>query len=119
MVNPHNTVLLGFDDTIANIALPSIQNELSVSPTTLPSIVNAYILALGGLLVFGRRLGDIIRQRRILHLGRQTARTEKKIPPSWKFADLVITPGLRVSCFRRCVMPAAVTWRLIRPSCRR
>ena len=31
------------DDTIANIALPSIQEEMSVPTLTLPWIINAYI----------------------------------------------------------------------------
>jgi MFS family permease len=52
--------MLVLDDTIANIALPSIQREMAVSAATLPWIINAYILAFGGLLLFGGRVGDLI-----------------------------------------------------------
>ena len=34
-------LMLVLDDTIANIALPSIQRELGVSAATLPWIINA------------------------------------------------------------------------------
>src|SRR5829696_3252953 len=46
-------LMLVLDDTIANIALPSIQRELGVSASTLPWIVNTYVLVFGAL--FGRR----------------------------------------------------------------
>ena len=40
-------LMLVLDDTIANIALPSIQRELDVSAATLPWIINAYVLIFG------------------------------------------------------------------------
>lgn len=57
------------DDTIANIALPSIQRDFGVSAATLPWIVSAYVLAFGGLLLFGGRLGDLYGRRRMLRIG--------------------------------------------------
>ncbi len=61
--------MLVLDDTIANIALPSIQRDLSVSSATLPWIINAYILAFGGLLLFGGRVGDLFGRRRVFRVG--------------------------------------------------
>lgn len=40
---------------------------------------------------------------------RQIARIDRKIPPSWTLADMVIMTGLHGILFRRCVMPAAPT----------
>ena len=57
-------LMLVLDDTIANIALPSIQRELAVPTSTLPWIINAYLLAFGGLLLFGGRVGDLYGRRR-------------------------------------------------------
>jgi MFS family permease len=57
------------DDAIANIALPSIQRDLGVSAATLPWIAIAYVLAFGGLLLFGGRLGDLYGRRRMLRIG--------------------------------------------------
>jgi EmrB/QacA subfamily drug resistance transporter len=57
------------DDTIANIALPSIQRDLDVSAAILPWIVSSYVLAFGGLLLFGGRVGDLYGRRRVLRIG--------------------------------------------------
>ncbi|WP_220463968.1 MFS transporter [Adhaeribacter radiodurans] len=57
------------DDTIANIALPSIQREMNVSSLTLLWVINAYILAFGGLLLFGGRVGDLYGRRKVLRVG--------------------------------------------------
>ena len=57
------------DDTITNIALPTLQNDLGISAANLPWVINAYILAFGGLLLFGGRLGDLYGRRRMLQVG--------------------------------------------------
>ena len=62
-------LMLVLDDTVANIALPSIQRELAVSASALPWIINAYVLAFGGLLLFGGRVGDLFGRRRVLRAG--------------------------------------------------
>lgn len=62
-------LMLVLDDSIANIALPTIQNELGISSANLPWVINAYILAFGGLLLFGGRLGDLFGRRRLLQIG--------------------------------------------------
>lgn len=62
-------LMLVLDDTIANIALPSIQREFGVSASTLPWIVNAYVLAFGSLLLFGGRVGDLFGRRRVFRAG--------------------------------------------------
>jgi EmrB/QacA subfamily drug resistance transporter len=62
-------LMLVLDDSIANIALPSIQNNLGISAANLPWVINAYILTFGGLLLFGGRVGDLFGRRRVLQLG--------------------------------------------------
>ncbi|MEV4732359.1 MFS transporter [Saccharopolyspora sp. NPDC049426] len=62
-------LMLVLDDSIVNIALPSIQAALGVGAVHLPWVVNAYILAFGALLLLGGRMGDLWGQRRILRLG--------------------------------------------------
>lgn len=62
-------LMLVLDDTIANIALPAIQAELTMRASTLPWVINAYILAFGGLLLFGGKLGDLAGRRRVLRIG--------------------------------------------------
>jgi MFS family permease len=62
-------LMVVLDDTIANIALPSIQREMSVPTLTLPWVINAYILAFGGLLLFGGRGGDLYGRRKVFSTG--------------------------------------------------
>jgi EmrB/QacA subfamily drug resistance transporter len=62
-------LMLVLDDTIANIALPSIQRELNVAAAILPWVITAYVLAFGGLLLFGGRVGDLYGRRRVLRVG--------------------------------------------------
>ena len=57
------------DQTIVNVALPSIQNDLGFSQSSLAWVVNAYLIAFGGLLLLSGRLGDLIGRRRIFLIG--------------------------------------------------
>ena len=47
------------DQTIVNVALPSIQSDLGFSQSSLAWVVNAYLIAFGGLLLLAGRLGDL------------------------------------------------------------
>lgn len=62
-------LMLVLDDSIVNIALPSIQSELDVTAVHLPWVVNAYILVFGSLLLLGGRVGDLWGRRRVLQAG--------------------------------------------------
>ncbi|HWV50159.1 MAG TPA: MFS transporter [Microbacterium sp.] len=62
-------LMVVLDDSIVNIALPSIQSDLDVAPTVLPWVVNAYILAFGALLLLGGRIGDLWGRKRTLQVG--------------------------------------------------
>src|SRR4051794_11097066 len=60
------------DATIVNVALPSIQEDLGFSQSSLAWVVNAYLIAFGGLLLLAGRLGDLIGRRRIFMAGLAT-----------------------------------------------
>ena len=62
-------LMMVLDDTVANVALPSIQDDLDMSGSALPWVINAYVLTFGGLLLFGGRVGDIFGRRRVLRVG--------------------------------------------------
>ena len=55
--------------TIVNVALPSIQADLGFSQTGLAWVVNAYLIAFGGLLLFAGRLGDLAGHRNVFLAG--------------------------------------------------
>jgi EmrB/QacA subfamily drug resistance transporter len=62
-------LMIILDQTIVNVALPSIQNDLGFSQSSLAWVVNAYLIAFGGLLLLAGRLGDLIGQRRMFVSG--------------------------------------------------
>ncbi len=62
-------LMIVLDVTIVNVALPSIQQDLEFSPGNLSWVVNAYLIAFGGLLLLAGRLGDLIGQRRVFLIG--------------------------------------------------
>jgi EmrB/QacA subfamily drug resistance transporter len=62
-------LMIVLDMTVVNVALPSIQGDLGFSPSGLAWVVNAYLIAFGGLLLLAGRLGDLFGQRRIFLTG--------------------------------------------------
>ena len=61
--------MIVLDQTIVNVALPSIQADLGFTQSNLAWVVNAYLIAFGGLLLLAGRLGDLLGQRRIFMVG--------------------------------------------------
>jgi EmrB/QacA subfamily drug resistance transporter len=62
-------LMIVLDATVVNVALPSIQDDLGFSPSSLAWVVNAYLIAFGGLLLLAGRLGDLISRRRMFLSG--------------------------------------------------
>jgi EmrB/QacA subfamily drug resistance transporter len=62
-------LMIVLDATIVNVALPSIQDDLGFSQSSLAWVVNAYLIAFGGLLLLAGRMGDLIGQRRMFLVG--------------------------------------------------
>src|SRR3954452_3288276 len=62
-------LMIVLDVTIVNVALPSIQDDLDFSPAGLAWVVNAYLIAFGGLLLLAGRIGDLLGQRRVFVAG--------------------------------------------------
>lgn len=62
-------LMVVLDTTIVNVALPHIQRGLDLSGSGLSWVLNAYILAFGGLLLLGARAGDLVGRRRVFLAG--------------------------------------------------
>src|SRR5213082_438745 len=61
--------MLMLDNTVVNVALPSIQRDLHADLSALEWTVNAYTLTFAVLLVTGGRLGDIFGRRTMFLFG--------------------------------------------------
>ncbi len=57
------------DTSIIGVALPAIPVALAFTPGGLSWIFNAYVIAFGGLLLLGGKLGDVFGARRMFMLG--------------------------------------------------
>jgi EmrB/QacA subfamily drug resistance transporter len=62
-------LMVALDSTIVTVALPHIQTALRFSGSGLEWVVNAYALTLGGLLLLGGRVGDLLGRRRMFITG--------------------------------------------------
>ena len=62
-------LMIVLDATVVNVALPSIQSDLGFSQADLAWVVNAYLIAFGGLLLLAGRLGDLVSRRGIFLAG--------------------------------------------------
>src|SRR6185437_5175351 len=62
-------LMIVLDATVVHVALPSIQSDLGFSTSSLAWVVNAYLIAFGGLLLLAGRLGDLIGRRTVFLAG--------------------------------------------------
>src|SRR6266487_1925926 len=62
-------LMIVLDVTVVNVALPSIQSDLGFTQSSLAWVVNAYLIAFGGLLLLAGRLGDLISRRGVFLAG--------------------------------------------------
>jgi len=62
-------LMIVLDGTVVNVALPVVRDDLGFSQANLAWVVNAYMIAFGGLLLLAGRLGDLIGQRRVFVVG--------------------------------------------------
>ncbi len=62
-------LLATMDSTVAIVALPKIQDELSLSDAGRSWVITAYVLTFGGLMLLGGRLGDTIGRKRTFIVG--------------------------------------------------
>jgi len=62
-------LMIVLDATIVNVALPVIQDDLGFSQSSLAWVVNAYLIAFGGLLLLAGRFGDLLGRRDVFLSG--------------------------------------------------
>jgi EmrB/QacA subfamily drug resistance transporter len=62
-------LMIVLDVTVVNVALPSIRSDLGFSEAGLAWVVNAYLIAFGGLLLLAGRLGDLAGRKDVFLAG--------------------------------------------------
>jgi len=61
--------MIGLDNTILNVALPTLQETFDALPSTLQWMVDSYLLVFAGLLLVFGTLGDRLGRKRALQAG--------------------------------------------------
>ncbi len=62
-------LMIVLDATVVNVALPAIQKDLGFSQSTLAWVMNAYLIAFGGLLLLAGRFGDLLGRKSVFMAG--------------------------------------------------
>jgi EmrB/QacA subfamily drug resistance transporter len=62
-------LMIVLDVTIVGVALPSIRTDLDFTESSLAWVVNGYLIAFGGFLLLGGRLGDLFGHQKLFLLG--------------------------------------------------
>jgi EmrB/QacA subfamily drug resistance transporter len=62
-------LMMVLDSTIVNVALPSIQKDLSFSQGNLTWVLDGYLITFGGFLLLAGRLGDLVGRKRVFLSG--------------------------------------------------
>jgi EmrB/QacA subfamily drug resistance transporter len=62
-------LMIVLDVTVVNVALPSIQDDLGFSQSSLAWVVNGYLITFGGLLLLAGRFGDLVGRKNIFMAG--------------------------------------------------
>jgi MFS family permease len=58
-----------FDGAVVNVALPSIERDLQISPSAIQWVFTAYLLGFGCLLMLAGRIADLLGRRRMFMTG--------------------------------------------------
>jgi EmrB/QacA subfamily drug resistance transporter len=61
--------MINLDNTVVNVALPSIQHALHTTPETLQWTIDAYVLTFAVLILLGGKLGDRFGRKRMFLVG--------------------------------------------------
>ena len=105
-----SVLLAAIDNTIVNVALPTLSRQIGASTSDLQWVVDAYAVAFTSLLLVCGNIGDHLGRRRVLHVGLVLfARASLAAALSTTVDQLSCSPRERSRWFRSlCGLPDAV-----------
>ena len=102
-------LLIVMDNTIVNVALPTLQRDLDASTTQLQWVVDAYILVFAGLLLTMGSLGDRFGRRGALAIGLSVMGTASILSSFANSADQLIATRALMGVGGALIMPATLS----------
>ncbi|MDQ1723040.1 MAG: hypothetical protein QOG52_68 [Frankiaceae bacterium] len=97
------------DASILNVALPSIEKDLSFTQQSLQWVVSGYVLTYGGFLLLGGRLADLLGRRRILVAGLALFGMASLVGGSAQSAGMLVGTRLAQGIGAALMSPAALS----------
>src|SRR5438128_4149036 len=107
-------LLIVVDMTVVNVALPSIQKDLGFSQSGLAWVVNAYLIAFGGLLLLAGRVGDLVGRKRVYMAGLAIF-TSASVLCGLSFAQPMLIAARFVQGIGGAVSPAVILAMVVTP----
>jgi MFS transporter, DHA2 family, multidrug resistance protein len=102
-------LLIVMDNTIVNVALPTLQRDLDASTTQLQWVVDAYILVFAGLLLTMGSLGDRFGRQGTLAIGLSVMGTASILSSFANSADQLIATRALMGVGGAMIMPATLS----------
>src|SRR5262245_66158867 len=102
-------LLIVMDNTIVNVALPTLQRELGASTSQLQWVVDAYILVFAGLLLTMGSLGDRFGRRGALAIGLAIMGTASIVSSQSNTAHHAIASRAAMGVGGALIMPATLS----------
>jgi EmrB/QacA subfamily drug resistance transporter len=102
-------LIIGLDNTVLNVALPTLQTHFSASGSTLQWIVDAYLLAFAGVLLTMGTLGDRFGRKRALQSGLVLFGLASVLAALARSADQLIVLRAAMGIGGAMIMPATLS----------
>ena len=102
-------LIIGLDNTVLNVALPTLQTHFSASGSTLQWIVDAYLLSFAGVLLTMGTLGDRFGRKRALQCGLGLFGVASVLAAFAQSADQLIVLRAAMGIGGAMIMPATLS----------
>jgi EmrB/QacA subfamily drug resistance transporter len=102
-------LIIGLDNTVLNVALPTLQTHFSASASTLQWIVDSYLLAFAGVLLTMGTLGDRFGRKRALQSGLVLFGVSSVLAAFAQTADQLIVLRAAMGIGGAMIMPATLS----------
>src|ERR687894_423205 len=102
-------LIIGLDNTVLNVALPTLQAEFHATSSTLQWIVDSYLLAFAGVLLTMGTLGDRFGRKRVLQSGLLLLGAASVLAAFAQNADQLIVLRAIMGTAGRVIFPATLS----------
>jgi EmrB/QacA subfamily drug resistance transporter len=102
-------LVIGLDNTVVNVALPTLQRHFHASASTLGWVVDAYLLVFAGLLLTAGTLGDRFGRKRALQAGLALFALSSAVVPLVTGAGALIALRALMGAGAALIMPATLS----------